>query len=76
VALLVTATLTPCQQADLNGNGSVDVFDLRLLSRVLGSKEGDENYSATYDLNGNGEIDVLDLRRVSSQYGQTCSANE
>jgi hypothetical protein len=61
-----------CQQADINKNGTVDILDLRVLARIYGSQEGDNNYDSHYDFDQNGVINILDLRRISSQYGQTC----
>jgi serine/threonine protein kinase len=76
VPVVPTEPPSPCQLADVNGNGAVDIFDLRLLARAYGTTEGDEAYSADFDFDDNGVINILDLRRISSQYGQTCSAGE
>ncbi len=70
--VIPTATLTPCQVADVNGNGAVDIFDLRLVAGLYGIRSDDPTYNARYDLDSSGEIDVLDLRRVAGQYGQMC----
>lgn len=68
------STPTACQMGDLNQNGSVDIFDIRLLARAYGSVSGDELYDPRLDFDDSGTINILDLRRVTSQFGQTCEA--
>ncbi len=67
-----TATLTNCEIADVNHNGAVDVFDVRIVSAAVGSQQGDAAYDPAFDFDGDGDIDVFDLRHVASQYGETC----
>ncbi|HLV37644.1 MAG TPA: dockerin type I domain-containing protein, partial [Spirillospora sp.] len=71
--VLATATPTACELADLNGSGTVDIFDVRLLARVYGSESGDDDYDAALDFDNSGTINVLDLRRITSQFGQVCA---
>jgi serine/threonine protein kinase len=66
------STPTACQVADLNQNGIVDIFDIRLLARAYGSAAGDDLYDARLDFDSSGTINILDLRRVTSQFGETC----
>ncbi|MCD6505518.1 tandem-95 repeat protein [Candidatus Poribacteria bacterium] len=51
--------------ADLNGDGEVNVFDVVVLAKHFGEKG--ENLD--YDLNGDGEINVLDLVILAKQIG-------
>jgi hypothetical protein len=68
----VLATASACEVADLNDNGEVDIFDLRAISAIFGTVQGDEGYNENYDFDNNEIINILDLRRVSSQYGTSC----
>jgi len=52
---------------DVNNDGSVDLFDLRLVAIYFGVKNGDALWgtASTYDLSNDGVIDVFDLRVVA-----------
>lgn len=51
--------------ADLNGDGKVNIFDVVVLAKHFGEKgEG-----LDYDLNGDGEVNVLDLVILAKQFG-------
>lgn len=67
-----TPTQTPCQLADVNGDGEVDILDIRSIAANYGRGTLHDNSLAALDLNRNGSIDILDVRRVASQYGSVC----
>ena len=48
--------------ADANADGVIDVLDLVVISKQLGSEEG--------DINDDGRTDVLDLILVAEQFTQ------
>ena len=56
------ATPTPLP-GDINGDGTIDAFDLLRLKKYLaGSETSVEEYNA--DVNGDGSIDAFDLLRL------------
>lgn len=63
-------TFSPIQ-GDVNNDGTVDIFDLRLVAAYYNAKQGDPNWTAAsaYDLNSDGKIDILDAELVAGNYG-------
>lgn len=61
-----------CRLEDLNGSGEVDIFDIVLIARSFGSREGEERYDAVADLIGDGEINIFDVVKVARAWGQGC----
>jgi len=61
---------------DINGDGSVGIFDLSLLLSSYGQTGSSctTNTSYTCDLNSDGAVNIFDLSIVLSQYGQSVSA--
>jgi hypothetical protein len=57
---------------DVNGDGTVDVLDLLLISKAFGTMPGDPNYNMYADINRDGSIDVLDMILVSLHMGISC----
>ncbi len=70
---LVTIGQAPLP-ADLNADGTVDVFDLVVVGRAMGSHQGSEHYSTYADLNADGVIDLYDLVLVARDFGEKASA--
>ncbi len=62
-------TFSPIQ-GDVNNDGTVDLFDLRLVAIYFGVKIGDALWptASTYDLDNNGVIDVFDLRIIAVNF--------
>jgi hypothetical protein len=56
---------------DINGDGVVNVLDLRILADAFGSKPGDPRWNSKADLNGDGKIDLSDLAILATHYGRT-----
>jgi len=68
---------------DFNGNGEVDIFDVRRVAKAYGSAAVDdpetpwdetEYWDPVVDVapeGGDGRIDIFDVRKVAKQYGQT-----
>jgi parallel beta-helix repeat protein len=57
---------------DVNGDGSVDVSDLTIVSIAYGSFEGEPDYNPDADLNKDGIVDMKDLATVARNLGRTC----
>ena len=49
---------------DLNGNGTVDIFDLTIVAINFGNEGGKG------DVNGDGRVDIVDLALVAAHFGQ------
>ncbi len=59
-------------EGDVNGDGSVDVMDLSIVSLAYGSFEGEPDYNPDADLNKDGVVDMRDLATVAMNLGNTC----
>jgi len=66
IRAVVETTLT----GDINGDGIVDVFDLRICAKAFGSKPENINWNPLVDLNNDGLIDIFDLRKIAKYYGE------
>jgi len=55
---------------DLNGDGAIDLFDLVVISTVLGAQETE---SLSADLNRDGAVNVFDLVLVGNNFDQSGS---
>jgi hypothetical protein len=63
----------PCPGGDIDGDGRVDLRDVALVVRALGSVPGQPRWNPVADLNHNGRVDVLDLFLVlRSSLDRTC----
>ncbi|MEM3576954.1 MAG: PKD domain-containing protein [Candidatus Bathyarchaeia archaeon] len=56
---------------DINGDGTVDIFDAILLSISFGAKPGNPNWNPNADLDNSGEIDIFDAIILSAHYGES-----
>jgi len=56
---------------DLNSDGTVNIFDLRIVAKAFGSKPGDPYWDPRADLNRDDRISILDLVLVAINYGRT-----
>lgn len=56
---------------DLNSDGTVNIFDLRIVAKAFGSKPGDPYWDPRADLNRDDRISLLDLVLVAINYGRT-----
>jgi Dockerin type I domain len=67
-----TATPRPICTGDVNGDGLVNVRDLVLVARRMGTRVGERRYDARFDLNRDGRINVRDLMIVIRRLGAIC----
>lgn len=56
-------------EADINGDGCVNIIDAVLLGAAFGSKEGDPNWNPDCDLNHDGYINVKDAAILGIDFG-------
>jgi len=59
-----------CSPYDLNKDGHIDIFDIRIVSKAFGSEPGDPNWNPVADVNKDGVVDIFDLRAVARHYGE------
>jgi len=66
-------TITPVEicPEDVNGDGFIDIQDLILVGKCLGSTVADGDCTHS-DVTGDGNINIFDLVRVGRCFGQTC----
>jgi len=57
-------------QGDINGDQSVDAFDLAIFGRAWGSNVGDPQYDPLCDFNHDGAVNAWDLAVLARNYGQ------
>jgi parallel beta-helix repeat protein len=61
--------MNPWRLGDVNYDGVINVLDLIIVAKVLGTHPSDPKYNPSADINGDGEIDVLDLIWVAKYLG-------
>jgi hypothetical protein len=66
---LVDGTVLITGRGDVNGDGGVDVLDLIIVAKALGTCLGDLKWNPNADINGDDSIDVLDLILVAKYLG-------
>jgi outer membrane protein assembly factor BamB len=67
--VFVYGTVQVAKRGDVNADGSVDVLDLIVVAKALGTYPGDPKYNPNADINSDVEIDVLDLILVAKYLG-------
>ncbi len=58
---------------DVNGDGTVNVMDLTIVSLAFGNFEGEPDYNPEADINEDGFVDMKDLSTVARHLGETDS---
>jgi hypothetical protein len=56
---------------DINGDGTVDIYDAITLASAFGSTPGSPNWNPNADINGDGIVDIYDAITLASHFGQT-----
>jgi parallel beta-helix repeat protein len=56
---------------DINGDGTVDIFDAVLLAAAFNSVPGSSNWNPNADLNSDGIVNIFDAVILATYYGQT-----
>ena len=66
---------------DIDGDGKVDIFDMRIVAKAFGSMIEDdpdtswdetETWNSEVDFIVDGKIDIFDVRIVAKHYGESC----
>ena len=55
---------------DLNGDGTVDIYDAILLAGAFNSQPGMTNWNANADINGDGIVDIYDAIILAGNFNQ------
>ena len=58
---------------DLNGHGTVDIYDAIILAGAFDSKPSSSNWNPNADINGDGVVDIYDAVILAAHYGQTAN---
>jgi len=64
---VVTVTIP----GDINGDGTVDIYDAIILAAAFNSKPGSPNWNANADINGDGIVDIYDAIILAAHFGQS-----
>jgi hypothetical protein len=56
---------------DINGDNTVNYWDLFSLAKAYGSHEGDPKYNPEADFDRDGDVDYLDLFTLAKNYGKS-----
>ena len=64
----ITSTTPVSIIGDVNVDGIVDIFDLRISAKAFGCKPEDINWNPIVDLKPDGLIDIFDLRKIAKHY--------
>jgi PKD repeat protein len=55
---------------DFNGDGVIDMKDIRRVAKAFGATPGSPNWDPVVDTNGDGVIDMKDIRPVAKNFGK------
>jgi hypothetical protein len=58
-------------KGDANFDNTVNLFDLALVGKSYGTKEGEQGWNPDVDMNGDGKISIMDLATVGWHYGRS-----
>ena len=62
--------IRPLIEGDINADGKVDQYDLRILATAYGSTPTQPNWNLSADINGNKIVEVHDLFVIGRNYGK------
>jgi len=58
---------------DIDGDGSVDMIDMRKIAKAFASYPGDPVWNPDADLDQSGFIDMRDIRLAAKNFGKGCT---
>ena len=58
---------------DLNGDGKVDMVDLREIAKAFASYPGHPKWNPDADINQDGKVDMRDIRLAAKNFGKGCT---
>jgi hypothetical protein len=56
---------------DVNGDGTVDIYDAIMLAHAYNSRMGDSNWDPNADINSDWTVDIYDAILLANNYGKT-----
>ncbi len=56
---------------DINGDGTVDIYDAITLAGAYNSKLGDPNWNVAADINSDNTVDIYDAILLANNFGNT-----
>lgn len=56
---------------DLNGDGTVDIKDVREAAQAFGSYPGHSRWNSQADINGDEVVNMIDISIIASNFGKT-----
>jgi hypothetical protein len=62
--------IRPLIEGDINTDGKVDEYDLRILVAAYGSTPDSPNWNLSADITGNKIVDAHDLYVIATNYGK------
>jgi hypothetical protein len=69
--MYVDGTVTVTMLGDINGDGTVDIFDAIVLAGAFGSTPSSPNWIPVADLNYDGTVDIFDAIILAGHYGKS-----
>ena len=69
--LLTDGIVTVTIPGDVNGEGTVDIYDLITVAAAYGFTPSSSNWDPNADINGDNIIDIYDLIGVATNFGKT-----
>jgi len=66
---LIDGTIKLKHPGDANDDGIVNVYDLNILAKALGTSVGNPDYDRRADFNGDGKIDDYDIEILQLYWG-------
>jgi hypothetical protein len=67
---LTGGNVTVTVPGDLNGDGTVDIYDAIILANAFGSVPGSPNWNPNADINGDGVVDIYDAIILAANFNQ------
>jgi len=58
-------------QGDVNGDGTVDIYDAIILANAYNRERGNAKWNVNADINGDGIVDIYDAILLANNYGKT-----
>jgi uncharacterized protein (DUF2141 family) len=68
---LTGGNVTVTIPGDLNGDGTVDIFDAVLLAGAYGSTSATPHWNPNADINGDGSVDIFDAVILAGHFNQS-----
>jgi hypothetical protein len=59
------------KKADLNGDGTVNIFDIYIMAKAFNSEHGHPRWNEAADINKDGIVNIEDVYLMAKAYGKT-----